>query len=653
MRKLLLLLAFVGLTGPALSAQQGYPQDYIILADVVLPLAIGTGASPITLSLVPSRTSCAAPCMVFFDATSTTDTNVAITYPIHEIEYRWEFGDSTGTWGDQATGAVGAGSISSRSTERGPVAAHVFGPDGTGGNFTVTLTGYDGTNTTSTTQLITVTAADTQWAGAGTTCVNASGAVHTGCNLIPGTYADSAACIAASRCVTQSDWPTIISTYATAGKRVLLKGGDIFTGVANTTLTAAGPGYIGSYGTGQAIIRTTGTTSGSKLIKLNTGASDWRFTNLAFHGQSDTDAANGAKRQFMTVDGSIKQLTLLRLNIHDIGAGVEIPCSTATAPLHDQLALVDSTISKLNSDAVSTNTHGVLTCSSQTAFLGNLFDDSVTLGSAEHLARFEFIDRGVIAHNQIQKVRATKEMLTVRAPCGAACPTGSANYFPAVLIGTAAASRKFVISDNFIKTNTYVGIALDQVNNNDSTVIQDAVIERNYCQNAAGNVESGVCIEVHGNRVSIRNNLADVTNGTAQTGLSIDAATAGMAASDLVWMYNNTIVSNSASAFTGFNIPAGSTNTAVKNTLAYAPLSASRQLIGGAATTGAAGTFGNSSNAQILTNPNLTLFPPLASTDFKITGAGYDVGGGVSVLVWSDFFLVTEPSPRDIGAVIH
>ena len=31
----------------------------------------------------------------------------------------------------------------------------------------------------------------------------------------------------------------------------------------------------------------------------------------------------------------------------------------------------------------------------------------------------------------------------------------------------------------------------------------------------------------------------------------------------------------------------------------------------------------------------------------------YAIGGGVAVPVWSDFFLTSEPSPRDIGAVVH
>jgi len=45
----------------------------------------------------PSRTSCVAPCSVFFDATRTADAD--FERPFHSLFFEWDFGDDRGeTW---------------------------------------------------------------------------------------------------------------------------------------------------------------------------------------------------------------------------------------------------------------------------------------------------------------------------------------------------------------------------------------------------------------------------------------------------------------------------------------------------------------------------------------------------------------------------
>src|SRR5258706_13865531 len=114
------------------------------------PPACGLAANAnVTLSVVASRMSGAAPLAVFFDATGTTAT--ATTRPFHDLEYLWDFGDAgAGNW---ARGSrVGT---SSRNAATGAVSAHVFESAGT---YIVCTTVTDGTDSAA--QAITVTVAD-------------------------------------------------------------------------------------------------------------------------------------------------------------------------------------------------------------------------------------------------------------------------------------------------------------------------------------------------------------------------------------------------------------------------------------------------------------------------------------------------------------
>src|SRR3989344_7900948 len=67
-------------------------------------------------TLSASRTSCVAPCAVFFDTVGTSD--VTTTRPFHDVDYTWNFADPTsGNWATDGK---------SRNTEKGPLAVHVF-----------------------------------------------------------------------------------------------------------------------------------------------------------------------------------------------------------------------------------------------------------------------------------------------------------------------------------------------------------------------------------------------------------------------------------------------------------------------------------------------------------------------------------------------
>ena len=93
------------------------------------------------LSVNASRSSGVAPLSVFFDTTGTVSSTT--TKPFHDIEYRWNFGETSGpgagTWNQGSRPGK-----SSRNLATGPLAAHVYEMPGT---YTVTVA--DATNTAS------------------------------------------------------------------------------------------------------------------------------------------------------------------------------------------------------------------------------------------------------------------------------------------------------------------------------------------------------------------------------------------------------------------------------------------------------------------------------------------------------------------------
>ena len=598
-----------------------------------------------------------APLAVFFDATGTT-TTPATPRPFHDLEYQWNFGDVTaGNWSYGAHTFAGDTSyLKSKNRATGPVAAHVYEQPGT---YIVSVTVRDATNTiTNACMQISVLDPNVVFAGANTTCVNASGADHTGCPLIgasPAPYLDSVACVNAGRCVTQSDWPTIVNTYLGTNKRIMLKGGgSVYTGAAGTSVAVVGPALIGAYGTGaKPVLQTTSVTNFSKIIALAGVVSDLRLVDLDIDGQSDI------RREAMASEGTavINNLLMLRLDIHNIGGGIEIPLEQVAA-VPNGIALVDSTVRFILGGGATSNSHGILVGADNVAIMGSDFNDS-TGGSAEHMLRMQFLNKAVISSNTIANVQKSgppgnKEMLTIRGPCTTA--VAACTPFASLgLTGAAAATRFVVTSDNLVKTNTFAGIQLSQVVSTWPTDIHDVIIERNYLQHVAG---SGTGIRVVGNNITVRNNLVDISNGTLDDhiGIQTSGATAGMAAPSNVFIYNNTIFSvDTGDFFGGFLLPG--TGIIFTNNIGYAPNATTTFVMlrdNATGTTIANNTCNTSDCAtDIKTSPMFGNASTLlrTPTDFNLTG-GYALDSGSVVPVFSDFFGVARPQGAaiDIGA---
>jgi hypothetical protein len=208
-----------------------------------------------------------------------------------------------------------------------------------------------------------------------------------------------------------------------------------------------------------------------------------------------------------------------------------------------------------------------------------------------------------------------------------------------------------LISENIIATNTFAGVKIGQVNNVDSTLINNIILEKNHYQTTP---TGGAPIVVHANDVTIRNEIMDISNSSAfHTGASVEGATAGMAASTAINIYNNTIYSGSAGDFFGITLATGVSGVSVRNNIGFAPSSTTSRIM---ISDNASGTLqsNNTLNGQITLSPAFSNGSGAFNTptDFTLTVGSYARDAGTAVPVLSDFFRVTRPvnGAWDLGA---
>jgi hypothetical protein len=594
------------------------------------------GAISLPTMVSATRYSGVAPLAVFFDATTATAT--ATTRPFHDLEYRWNFGDDdTALW---AYGShVGDGSVlAKKNRATGPVAAHVFERPGT---YIVNLKINDGTNTISNScTQIAVQDPDIVFASTNTICIGAT------TDPVPG----AGGCPAGAAHALQPNWSTVISTYALTGKRVLLNRGDTWTGsTVQPSILVAGPGIIGSFGTGAApVIRTTSTVNNSTLVRFSGVALDWRVMDLDLDGQSDSH------RNGVNLNGPASQITLLRLNMHHLGGGIEMQSGNGNL---DQNAVVDSTIAHIDMQAGGGFEHGIGAYGSRQMVLGNSISDLVR---ASHPVRIHYADRGIFSSNTISgaadgTLEPTVETFTLRAPI----------YDNGIAVSYLknAVTNKIMLSDNQFIASGYVAVGMSAFTTCDCRT-QDVISERNWYSFPVGS-GAGVAIAIENPvEVTIRNEIIDTTNNKNSAnnlgiGVGTTAVWAGQAIPDNVRIYNNSIYNGSISTnFRGIKLEARVTNITVKNNVAYAPNSGTGQIM--ISGTGASGlvasnnsTDSTGTNQINLTNPGWTIASPMPLASFKPT-SGYTIGGGATapkVPVFSDFFLSATPATPNLGAV--
>ena len=565
----------------------------------------------LTVSLVPSRTSGVAPLAVFFDASATSA--VATSRPFHDIEYRWDFGDVAGSPVSGPTWSRGSrAGVSSRNAATGPVSAHVFENAGT---FNVTLTVFDGTNTA--TRIVTVTVTNPETVFATTTACVANGVMPVaGVDGCPAT---------ATLLSNSSSFDAAMTTAIAAGaRRVLFRRGDTFTSAVPHTISAAGPGMIGAYGSGASPNpNITMGVIGQFASILRFSNSDWRVMDLAFDGLGTAD-------QFGIVNiGPRSQITVLRVTTINLSAAVNWTGA-------DQAAVVDSNFSLGDAGSTVSN-YGVYceTCTNVMLMGNDMFLNTIQ----SHNIRLQGVI-GFVVSNSTQTGSNLIEPITVR---------GNTQYG--------------MLSDNrFVDGN----VTVNPQNATSNEFQRDIIFERNWF--VAGS-NTGNPLSLEGSGITVRSNIFDLSLATGYRAIEVVHRTGSIAPiPDLVNIYNNTIFNSFANdgnllSFVAVRYSGGldsSCRSEVKNNLAYSPNTLNLapvliQVAGGSCViTGASGTFGNSSDSQIRnTDPLFANATPTNPVDFIIGAGSYALNTGVAVPVFSDFFRTVRPqgSAIDVGAV--
>jgi hypothetical protein len=625
--------------------------------------------SAFTVSLSPARTSGVAPLTVFFDASGTTDASVT-SRPFHDIEYRWNFGDtSAGYW---STGSHPG--VSSKNAATGPVAAHVFEAPGT---FTVTMSAFDGVSTVVKTTIITVQDPEIVFVGNKTTCVAAS------------TPANWSGCPVGANQTVQSNFVTAISAYALTGKRVLFKRGDTFAVPTEARIEQTGPGIVGSYGTGsRPEIQSTGASNQETMgfaSDTNTTWKDWRVMDLAFNGMSLGTTSSGVTGMGVTGNsGGINQLTVLRVSFSNFNNAIGFSADRLNyinnqnrlSHTLDQIAVIDS-----ESHAGTNTSNTGYNAGSRIAFMGNSFDNG-GIATGSHVLRFPYLNKAVISNNDLMRPGFTRHAIKLHAPIwvngqtvieyGTSVPIGSiwsshaetsswSNYSPA--INGDGYTKYVVISDNkFTAAAEPWSISVGPQTPDYDERVQDVILERNL---HVMNSTSQVSQVIHAREVTIRNNLYLGGGGSTQVGVLIQmdgGATNHELPASNVRVYNNTQYSPDTVPDNQFIMvdirddyvtPARVSNITIKNNLAYAPNATSPLLFANLKNAPNVVVSNNSTDSQIKnTSPLFTSTPTTTVTNWMNLTGSYVINSGTVVPVWSDFFGNSRPqnSVIDIGA---
>jgi hypothetical protein len=549
----------------------------------------GVESGDIQISIIPSRTSGVAPLAVFFDSTDTVSS--ATSRPFHELSYAWNFGDdAAGNW--STTGM-------SRNMARGPVAAHVFESPGI---YVVTMVAQDSGGGLATQDVtITVSDPDVVYTGLNTVCVSRAG--------------DFSGAPAGSLHVTTTSFSQAMSHIAT-GKRVLLRRGEAWSVSGKTNINIVGPGTIGAFGTGAK----PALTASSPVFELSNSThifDDWRFMDLAI--------SSGGQHNAFEAEGQARQALFLRCDMTDVKRGVELTAGIikywngngSPQPFHDANAIVECTVTNSSS-------HQIYVAGTRLMLMGGTFDTSVS----SHVLRLVYVGQGVVSNNHVRGGAANLHELKLHS-----------QDFLAEGITQGKYSEDLVISDNlFESVNTSWSVAIAPESGNWDERIRQVILERNHF--VAG-TNTQILLDLSTTETTVRNNLFDLTNGKNGSGVKVTRR--GIEPSpDQTVIANNTFYRGDGANLTGVELSQDTTNSAVFNNLAYAPLSGNANVL-------ASGGTGTQASNNVLFTSSVFVSPsPSVPSDFRLITGSPAIDGGVIVPgVFYDFELKASPQDGD------
>ena len=503
------------------SAQVGIDAEGVLnLLNPVSCQSDGSGCldGAITTSLTVSRTAGVAPLAVFFDATATVATTV--NNPFSELHYAWNFGDgNSGNWRTDRN----------KNTDSGPVAAHVFEWPG---NYTVTLIVRDTQgNISSDKAMITVQNPDQVFSGPNTICFSTTSAFQ--------------GCPNGAQQITTSDFDTAMS-YAASGTRLLFNRGENWQTVSRHIINTPGPGIIGAYGNGEKpSFHILGDDELFQLSGAVPNFTDWRFMDFDVWG-------SGENNYVFKFEGSVKQVLMLRLYMHDLWrsmVGDESPTNYyfsngyAEQKLHDAVAIVDSIVENTSGNSANISAQRLMV-------LGNTFQHS-----SAHVLRVMWAEKAVINHNYFHDGGASNHLLKLHAPAWQEQGLGFQRY-----------SENIVLSTNIFQgTDSAWSVTLGPQDDEHDERLRNILVEKNILKSGSG---TQVGIRSSGQDSTIRNNIFDLSNGPDWIE-AIAVSTRGIEPEPLrTVIYHNAAYSGNGNA----TLVSPHSDTVVKNNLVYAPV---------------------------------------------------------------------------------
>jgi hypothetical protein len=575
-----------------------------------IAFSVADGASPITISIVPSRLTGAAPLAVFFDASGTTGPPAR---PYHHMLYAWSFDDpASGAAWTRGT-RTGAGS---KNEAYGPIAAHVFE---TPGSYAVSLTVHHAGIWNTSEVTIEVSAPDAVWA-ARTLCIANGATPVQGSGGCP-----SGAFVASSNDFDQVVNGNIDSGCGGAGcRRFLFRTDHTFTSSGSANLDVAGPGLVGSYGGGAKPVID---GASSKIVWT---ASDWRVVGLRLDGEGgggEGFAPFGYSNHFLALDNDV------------IGASLAFHVSdlrVSSMPLFDTLFIVGNTVTESSG-------YGFLGDATRLVMMGNLFDNN----QSEHLVRTGYCQRCIHSNNEYGALGAGLRF-TVRAHGN--FTTGEGIY----TAGTAY-TEKIHIAENRILRNHF---SIRSSDSSGDARMRDIIVENNYLREGGGGQGS---VQTEAGWLTMRNNLLDHTGSTNRSALTVNRQSnvnVPDTVNDYIEVYNNTAYSSDTASdfrFVVLTTGTGTNHLKVQNNLTYVPgISGAREDFNGNVGTGTIVSHNSDGTGMSTCDPAFAAVPGATLSSWRPSSLTCAVGIGTSVPVWDDFFRELRSvaaGEQDYGAV--
>jgi hypothetical protein len=644
----------------------------------------------------------AAPCLVVFDATTTTDS--ATTDLFGDLLYSWDFGDTAKANSYWAYGARPNTLSQNRDLE--PIAAHVYDTPGT---YTITLTVLNasgGVNAVK--QVITVTDPNTVFPGTNTICYSPAG--------------DFSEALAGSQHATGqgTDLAAIINTYAATGKRLMLQSSNTYTAATVPTISDKIDGQITRFGTGSnpKLQPSAGTVASTlKFWEHYAAVDNWQIYGIDFANPGGYTSNIAVSATLMghatnTINSTTGRILLYQCNTTGSG-GFEFNGYGHGA--------VDCSI---YSPAGTTGLVGIWGSNiNMSAFIGLNVDNN---NMGEHCIRIQCGQKYKVAYNNTKNPRGAKHCYTSRgSTVSQTAATWVANTaknlgdlikptagnvtglvyivsdvvsstqhstgatettYPTVIGQTVVngtltlraeytdtlpyyyVSNNFCVHDNLFDTSTVTGLVdyatyIGPQGDANYEVIDKFIFRRNYFTRNASypSQHSQRCLVIQASNGYVQNNIFNMDNVDAYTSAGVSVLgsnTAGIPTPSGIIVENNTFYSNYTSPTTNNYIygvaftAAGGTGMVSRNNLMYAPNAKGQKMVNDVTTT--AVISNNTTDAQVISTNPFVSANPLTDADFKLATNSYAIGSGVALQsAYTDYFGTARSRlvNPDVGAV--